>query len=129
MYVPEITLLWGRGFLIDGGITAGILTKDKSRIAYSFPKVRPHAPDTVQTPSRMGLSAWRRFQLRLWELGARTRDHDIKYAVKTGAATAILAAPAFFDVTRPTFMEYRGEWALISVSVVPPTDRYTRCKG
>ena len=46
------------------------------------------------------------------------RDHDIKYAVKTGAAIAILAAPAFFEVTRPTFMEYRGEWALISVGVV-----------
>jgi hypothetical protein len=44
------------------------------------------------------------------------QDHDIKYAVKTGMATAILAAPAFFEATRPTFMEYRGEWALISVS-------------
>jgi len=105
-------------FLIDSGITAGILTKDKSRIAYSFPKVLPHAPDTVQTPSRVGLSAWRRFQLWLWNLGARTRDHDIKYAIKTGAATAILAAPAFIEATRPTFMEYRGEWALISVSVM-----------
>ncbi len=103
--------------LMDSGITAGILTKEKSRIAYSFPKVRPHAPDTVQTPSRVGLSAWRRFQLSLWAFGARMRDHDIKYAVKTGAATTMLAAPAFFDLTRPTFMEYRGEWALISVSV------------
>jgi hypothetical protein len=108
-------------FLIDSGITAGILTREKSRIAYSFPKVRPHAPNTVQTPSPLGLSAWRRFQLWLWDLGARMRDHDIKYAIKTGAATAVLAAPAFFEVTRPTFMEYRGEWALISVSGVPPT--------
>lgn len=109
-------------FLIDSGITAGILTREKSRIAYSFPKVRPHAPDTVQTPSPLGLSAWRRFQLRLWDLGARMRDHDIKYAIKTGAATAVLAAPAFFEVTRPTFMEYRGEWALISVSAWCPAD-------
>lgn len=31
-------------------------------------------------------------------------------------ATAILAAPAFFETTRPIFVEYRGEWALISVS-------------
>jgi hypothetical protein len=95
-----------------------MLTKERPHVAYSFPKVRPHAPDTVQTPSRVGLSPWRRFELRLWELGARMRDHDIKYAVKTGAATAILAAPAFFEATRPTFMEYRGEWALISVGVV-----------
>ncbi|KAI9437537.1 Fusaric acid resistance protein-like-domain-containing protein [Lactarius indigo] len=79
-----------------------------SRIAYSFPKVRPHAPDTVQTPSR----------LSLWTFGGRLQDHDVKYAVKTGMATAILAAPAFIEATRPTFMEYRGEWALISFFVV-----------
>jgi hypothetical protein len=66
----------------------------------------------------MGLSAWRRFKMSLWAFGGRLQDHDVKYAVKTGAATAILAAPAFFEATRPTFMEYRGEWALISVSVV-----------
>lgn len=97
---------------------SGMLTRGKSRIAYSFPKVRPHAPDTVQTPSRTGLSPWRRFQLSLWTFGGRLQDHDIKYAVKTGMATAILAAPAFFEATRPTFMEYRGEWALISFFVV-----------
>ena len=104
-------------FLMDSGFTAGILTKEKSRITYSFPKVRPHAPDTVQTPSRAGLSAWRRFQLSLWAIGGRLRDHDVKYALKTGLATAVLAAPAFIERTRPMFMEYRGEWALISVSV------------
>ncbi|KAH9017314.1 Fusaric acid resistance protein-like-domain-containing protein [Lactarius pseudohatsudake] len=97
---------------------SGMLTKGRSRIAYSFPKVRPHAPDTVQTPSRVGLSAWRRFQLSLWTFGGRLQDHDVKYAIKTGMATAILAAPAFIDATRPTFMEYRGEWALISFFVV-----------
>ena len=95
-----------------------MLTREKSRIAYSFPKVRPHAPDTVQTPSRASLSPWRRFQLSLWTFGGRLQDHDVKYAVKTGMATAMLAAPAFIETTRPTFMEYRGEWALISVSVV-----------
>ncbi|KAH8993429.1 Fusaric acid resistance protein-like-domain-containing protein [Lactarius akahatsu] len=104
--------------LTDGRATAGMLTKGRSRIAYSFPKVRPHAPDTVQTPSRVGLSAWRRFQLSLWTFGGRLQDHDVKYAIKTGMATAILAAPAFIDATRPTFMEYRGEWALISFFVV-----------
>jgi len=103
---------------MDSGITAGILTKGKSPVTYSFPKVRPHAPDTVQTPSRAGLSAWRRFQLSLWAIGGRLRDHDVKYAVKTGLATAVLAAPAFIETTRPTFLEYRGEWALISVSAV-----------
>ncbi len=92
-----------------------MLTKHKSRIAYSFPKVRPHAPDTAQTPSPAGLSPWRRFKMSLWTFGERLQDHNIKYAVKTGMATAMLAAPAFIEATRPTFMEYRGEWALISV--------------
>lgn len=41
----------------------------------------------------------------------------MKYAFKAGMATAMLAAPAFFKSTRPTFVEYRGEWALISVSI------------
>ncbi|KAI9447166.1 Fusaric acid resistance protein-like-domain-containing protein [Russula earlei] len=97
---------------------SGILTKEKSRITYSFPKVRPHAPDTVQTPSRKGLPPWRRFQLSLWAFGSHMQDYAIKYAIKTGVATAILAAPAFIEATRPTFMEYRGEWALISFFVV-----------
>lgn len=52
----------------------------------------------------------------LWAIGARLQERDMKYAIKTGMATAILAAPAFFEATRPMFVEYRGEWALISVS-------------
>jgi hypothetical protein len=39
----------------------------------------------------------------------------MKYAIKAGMATAMLAAPAFFEVTRPLFTEYWGQWALISV--------------
>ena len=42
-------------------------------------------------------------------------QQDMKHAVKAGMATAILASPAFFESTRPMFVEYRGEWALISV--------------
>lgn len=53
----------------------------------------------------------------LWALGDRLKQPDLKYAFKAGMATAMLAAPAFFDVTRPVFMEFKGEWALISVSI------------
>ncbi|KAH9170931.1 hypothetical protein EDB89DRAFT_2071384 [Lactarius sanguifluus] len=42
------------------------------------------------------------FKLSLWTFGGRLQDHDVKYAVKTGMATAILAAPAFIEATRPT---------------------------
>ena len=56
-----------------------------------------------------------RMKQSLWALGARMKQQDMKYAVKAGMATAILASPAFFESTRPMFVEYRGEWALISV--------------
>jgi len=51
----------------------------------------------------------------LWELGAIFKERKLKYAFKVGMSTAMLAAPAFFDATRPIFNEYKGEWALISV--------------
>lgn len=94
------------------------LPSSRTRIAAHFPKVRPHAPNTMSTPPTAALSFYGRAKQFLWRLGGRVRESDIKYAVKAGMATAMLAAPAFFEVTRPTFMEYRGEWALISFFVV-----------
>ena len=76
----------------------------------------PHAPNTKQTPAREELSWMGRLKQSLWALGARLKEKDIKYSFKVGMAAAMLAAPAFFDATRPIFTEYRGEWALISVS-------------
>lgn len=80
-----------------------------------FPKVKPHAPNTMQTPSRSDLKFMGRVKQSLWAFGARVQQRDIKHAFKAGMGMAILAAPAFFDSTRPMFMRYRGEWALISV--------------
>jgi hypothetical protein len=80
-----------------------------------FPKVKPHAPDTLQTPGWQHLTFYGRFKQRIWTIGNRLRDSDFKYALKAGMSTALLAAPAWFEKTRPVFMEYRGEWALISV--------------
>ncbi|KAI0676139.1 Fusaric acid resistance protein-like-domain-containing protein [Trametes maxima] len=86
--------------------------------AVSFPKVTPHAPNTIQTPARENLTFIGRVKQSLWALGARLKQQDMKYAFKAGMATAMLAAPAFFERTRPVFVEYRGEWALISFFVV-----------
>jgi hypothetical protein len=58
-----------------------------------------------------------RVKRSLWAIGARIREPDMMYAFKAGMGTAILAAPAFFSTTRPVFTEYKGEWALISVSL------------
>ncbi|KAE9403101.1 hypothetical protein BT96DRAFT_788775, partial [Gymnopus androsaceus JB14] len=59
-----------------------------------------------------------RIQQGLWSLGKRLNERDTKFAVKVGMATAILAAPAFFDSTRAVFVKYQGDWALISFFVV-----------
>lgn len=83
-----------------------------------FPKIRPHAPNTIQTPSRDKLSFWRKMKRTIWEIGIRLTERDAKYAIKAGMATAILSAPAFFDATRPTFVKYYGDWALISYFIV-----------
>jgi hypothetical protein len=95
---------------------ASIILSRSHRTMASFPKIQPHAPDTIQTPSRSQLTFMGRLQQSLWSFGSRLKESDIKYAIKAGMATGILAAPAFFDATRPLFTEYRGEWALISVS-------------
>ena len=52
----------------------------------------------------------------LWTIGKVLVERRSKYAIKAGLATALLASPAFFDVTRPLFVEYWGDWALISVN-------------
>ncbi|KIJ49281.1 hypothetical protein M422DRAFT_93876, partial [Sphaerobolus stellatus SS14] len=44
----------------------------------------------------------------LWALGARIKEPDMKYAVKTGLATVMLAAPAFWEGAREVFLEYKG---------------------
>ena len=83
-----------------------------------FPKVRPHAPNTMLTPGDEGMSFIGRFGQRVWRLGEALKQKHVKYAFKAGMATAVLAAPAFFDRTRPWFIQYRGEWILISVMQV-----------
>ena len=84
----------------------------------AFPKLGAHAPNTTQTPSRSSLSFVGRMQQRLWSFLRKLKDADFRYSLKVGISTAILAAPAFIDYTRPTFVQYRGEWALISFFVV-----------
>lgn len=83
-----------------------------------FPKVQPHAPDTVQTPPRSRLTFAGKLKYSLWEFGNRMGERDAKYAIKAGLAIALLAAPAFIKKTRPIFVENWGEWALISCFVV-----------
>lgn len=80
-----------------------------------FPKVQPHAPNTIQTPHPANLPFIGRMKRALWDFGGILKERKMKYAFKVGMSTAVLAAPAFFDATRPMYTNYKGEWALISV--------------
>ncbi|EIW83515.1 hypothetical protein CONPUDRAFT_81418 [Coniophora puteana RWD-64-598 SS2] len=88
----------------------------------SFPQFKPHAPNTILTPNRANLPFLGRLKRRLWETREKLKGRNIKFAIKNGISLAILASPAFFDRTRPMFLEYRGEWALVSyMAVMSPT--------
>ena len=84
----------------------------------AFPKIRAHAPNTTQTPARSTLTFMGQLQHRLWSSLNKLKDGDMRYSFKVGVGTAILAIPAFIDATRPLFVRWRGEWALISYFVV-----------
>lgn len=87
-----------------------------------FPKVQPHAPNTIQTPHPANLPFIGRMKRALWDFGGILKERKMKYAFKVGMSTAVLAAPAFFDATRPMYTNYKGEWALISFfGVMSPT--------
>ncbi|KAF6761178.1 hypothetical protein DFP72DRAFT_880344 [Ephemerocybe angulata] len=89
------------------------------RVAHPFfPKVRPHAPDTIQTPSKSQLTLWGRLKYDIWEFGKLLKERNVKFAMRAGLAIALLASPAFFDSTRPFFVENQGDWALLSAFVV-----------
>jgi hypothetical protein len=61
-----------------------------------------------------------RLKQTLWIVGRRLKERDTKFAIKVGMATSLLALPAFLESTRPLFVEYWGDWALISVSFFSP---------
>ncbi|KAH7889008.1 hypothetical protein F5I97DRAFT_1804311 [Phlebopus sp. FC_14] len=118
MYAVELTRAtsqsWLRRNLVNGPKTTYFGSHQHPKV--SFPKVRPHAPNTIQTPDRSNLTFTGRLKRSLWDLGDHLKERNFKYAFKVGMSTAVLAAPAFFEVTRPVFTEYRGEWALLSTN-------------
>ncbi|KAF8798745.1 hypothetical protein BYT27DRAFT_7122602 [Phlegmacium glaucopus] len=88
------------------------------RVHPFFAKIRPHAPDTLQTPPHHQLSWVGKLKRILWVVGRRLKERDTKFAIKAGMALSLLALPAFLESTRPTFVEYWGDWALISFFIV-----------
>ncbi|KAG2135853.1 Fusaric acid resistance protein-like-domain-containing protein [Suillus clintonianus] len=112
-------LSWFNQYIVHG--PSKLLSAMRLRRLF-FPKVQPHAPNTIQTPHPANLPFFGRMKRALWDLGAILKERKLKYAFKVGMSTAILAAPAFFESTRPIFTDYKGEWALVSFfAVMSPT--------
>ncbi|KAG0371451.1 hypothetical protein BGX24_001657, partial [Mortierella sp. AD032] len=82
-----------------------------------FPKPNLHnKTDTLHTPRPSTfLQKW---STRLWRFLHVFRSFQVKYAAKAAISTMVLLIPAFVDWTRPYFVQYRGEWALISMLIV-----------
>ncbi|GAA5929392.1 hypothetical protein JCM3775_002329 [Rhodotorula graminis] len=59
-----------------------------------------------------------RLKLNFWRVGWQTRQPAVRFAVKTGFGAAVLCSAAFIPRLRPLWLEWRGEWALISFIVV-----------
>ncbi|KAF9956274.1 hypothetical protein BGZ72_002863 [Mortierella alpina] len=88
--------------------------KQKQRL---FPKPNIHnTSNTLQTP--IPSTFVQRWSTRIWKFLHRFRSFQVKYAAKTAFSAMIMLVPAFVDWTRPYFVQYRGEWAIISMLVV-----------
>lgn len=81
-----------------------------------FPEMIEGALTSHPTPPAGSFVAQLKFSI--WRLGIHLRDPSIRFAIKAGVGAAILATPAFLESTRPTWIVYRGEWALVSYMVV-----------
>ncbi|KAG9292181.1 hypothetical protein G9A89_023901 [Geosiphon pyriformis] len=88
----------------------------KLHVKPQFPEHSHNLYNTLQTPEPK--TKWQAFTMRIWKWSSCFRRFEVKYAFKAAVSAAILAAPAFIEYTRPTFVKYRGEWACISMMVV-----------
>ncbi|KAI9231978.1 MAG: hypothetical protein BYD32DRAFT_466658 [Podila humilis] len=82
-----------------------------------FPKPNIHnTNNTLHTPTPS--TFMQKWSTRLWKFLHVFRSFQVKYAAKTAISTMVLLVPAFVDWTRPYFVQYRGEWALISMLII-----------
>lgn len=55
---------------------------------------------------------------RVWKLSKFTRSNDFQFGFRVGIGALILSALAFSDYTRHIFIEYRGEWSLVTYAII-----------
>ncbi|GAA5865956.1 hypothetical protein JCM8547_002896 [Rhodosporidiobolus lusitaniae] len=83
-----------------------------------FPEIVDGALSSHQQSLPSSSSYLTRLKLAFWHLGYHLRQPHVRFAIKTGAGVAFLSSAAFIPKLRPIWLEWRGEWSLISYFVV-----------
>lgn len=55
---------------------------------------------------------------KIWKLSKFTRSNDFQFGFRVGIGALILGSLAFSDYTRHVFIEYRGEWGLVTYAII-----------
>jgi hypothetical protein len=82
----------------------------------NWPSHKRHQPNTEQTPTARTFK--QRADRLVWRLGQFLREPDVKFALKAAIGCCLLATPAFVSSTRPTFVQYQGQWCLVTYMVI-----------
>ncbi|KAL8290329.1 hypothetical protein RQP46_002587 [Phenoliferia psychrophenolica] len=84
---------------------------------HPFPEIVDGALSSHQLPaSQLGFLG--RLKRGFWHFGWHLKQPNVLFSIKTGTGVSILASAAFIPSLRPIWIEWRGEWALISYMVV-----------
>ncbi|CEQ42719.1 SPOSA6832_04576, partial [Sporobolomyces salmonicolor] len=96
---------------------ARAMSNPRSKRRSIFPEIVDGALSSHLADSA-GLSLVSRIKHTFWRFGWYLRQPNIRFAVKTGAGVAVLSSAAFIPSLRPIWLEWKGEWALISYMVI-----------
>ncbi|GME66985.1 unnamed protein product [[Candida] boidinii] len=55
---------------------------------------------------------------RLWSLTKFVRRVDVQFGFRVGVGAFFIAIFAYLDLTKNTFVDWRGEWALVTYSII-----------
>ncbi|KAH3679021.1 hypothetical protein WICMUC_001216 [Wickerhamomyces mucosus] len=58
------------------------------------------------------------FSFKLWEFFSFFRKIEVQFGIRVGFGAFVLASLAYLPLTKTIFMEWRGEWALVTYSII-----------
>lgn len=60
----------------------------------------------------------RPWSYQLYKIGRFLRRDDVRFAIKVGIGAIVYSLPAFLESSRPFFVQWRGEWGLVSYMAI-----------